>query len=78
MLRRAVTAESACMGARRGHLSGMIERPDAFDAVGVEVSDAVHAPGYGRLNDSTREAMAMARWTSARMRCTSFRWELCS
>ena len=29
----------------------------AFDA-GGEVSDAVHAPGYGRLNDAVREAMA--------------------
>ena len=41
-------------------LAGLIERPAAFDAGGVEVSDAVHAPGYGRLNDAVREAMAMA------------------
>ena len=26
----------------------------------MEVSDAVHAPGYGRLNDAVREAMALA------------------
>ena len=38
----------------------MIERPDAFDAGGVDVSDAVLAPGYGRLNQAVREAMAMA------------------
>ena len=41
-------------------LAGMIERPAAFDAGDVEVSDAVHAPGYGRLNDAVREAMALA------------------
>ena len=29
-------------------------------ARGAEVSDTVHAPGYGRLNDAVREAMAMA------------------
>ena len=38
----------------------MIERPAAFEAGDVEVSDAVHAPGYGRLNDAVREAMALA------------------
>ena len=41
-------------------LARLIEHPAAFDAGGVEVSDAVHAPGYGRLNDAVREAMAMA------------------
>ena len=41
-------------------LAAMIERPDAFDAGGVDVSDAVLAPGYGRLNDAVGEAMAMA------------------
>ena len=41
-------------------LAGLIERPAAFDAGGVEVSDTVHAPGYGRLNDAVCEAMAMA------------------
>ena len=40
--------------------AAMIGRPTAFDAGEVEVSDAVHAPGYGRLNDAVREAMAMA------------------
>ena len=38
----------------------MIECPDAFDAGDVDVSDAVLAPGYGRLNEAVREAMAMA------------------
>ena len=43
-----------------GALAAMIERPDAFDAGGVDVSDAVLAPGYGRLNEAVREAMALA------------------
>ena len=41
-------------------LAAMIERPDAFDAGDVAVSDAVLAPGYGRLNDAVREALALA------------------
>ena len=41
-------------------LAGMMERPAVFDAGAVAVSDAVHAPGYGRLNDAVREAIAMA------------------
>ncbi len=39
-------------------LAAMIERP-TFDAGDVEVCDTVHAPGYGRLNDAVREAIAM-------------------
>ena len=41
-------------------LAAMIGWPDAFDAGEVEVCDAVLAPGYGRLNDAVREAMALA------------------
>ena len=41
-------------------LAAMIERPAVFDAGDVEVCDAVHPPGYGRLNDAVREAMALA------------------
>ena len=41
-------------------LAGMIGRPAAFGAGDVEVSDEVHPPGYGRLNDAVREAMALA------------------
>ena len=43
-----------------GALAAMIERPDAFDAGDVDVSDAVLAPGYGRLNEAAREAMTLA------------------
>ena len=41
-------------------LAAMIDCPDAFDAGDVDVSDAVLAPGYGRLNETAREAMALA------------------
>ena len=41
-------------------LAATIGRPAAFDAADILVSDAVHRPGYGRLNDAVREAMAMA------------------
>ena len=38
----------------------LIDRPAVFDAGDVEVCDMVHPPGYGKLNDSVREAMVMA------------------
>ncbi len=41
-------------------LATMIERPAAFDAGEVNVCDAVLEPGYGKLNDAVREAMALA------------------
>ena len=41
-------------------LAGMIQRPAAFDAGDLAVSDVVHPPGYGRLNDAVNEAMALA------------------
>ena len=41
-------------------LAAMIESRAVFDADEVEVTDAVHPPGYGRLNDAVREAMALA------------------
>ena len=43
-----------------GALAAMIDCPDAFDAADFEVCDAVLAPGYGRLNQAVREAMALA------------------
>ena len=59
-----VRRDAASQGARVARvasaLAAMIERPDAFDAGDVEVSDAVLAPGYGRLNEAVREAMALA------------------
>ena len=41
-------------------LAGMIERPEVFDAGDVMAFDGVLAPGYGRLNDTVREAIALA------------------
>ena len=38
----------------------MIERPAAFDADDIDVSDEVHPPGYGKLNDAVRGAISMA------------------
>ena len=59
-----VRRDAASQGARVARvasaLAAMIDRPDAFDAGDVEVSDAVLAPGYGRLNEPVREAMALA------------------
>ena len=59
-----VRRDAASQGARVARvasaLAAMIERPDAFDAGDVDVSDAVHPPGYGRLNEPVREAMALA------------------
>ena len=40
-------------------LAAMIERPAVFGTGDVEVSDAVHAPGYGRLNDAVREGLVL-------------------
>ena len=64
MLGICVRRDAASQGARVARvaeaLAAMIGRPDAFDAAGVDVSDAVHPPGYGRLNEPVREAMALA------------------
>ena len=59
-VRRDAVGQAARVARVATALAAMIERPDAFDAGGVEVSDAVLAPGYGRLNDAVGEAMAMA------------------
>ena len=59
-----VRRDSARQGARVARvaaaLAAMIDCPAAFDAADIDVSDAVHPPGYGRLNEAVREAMAMA------------------
>ena len=41
-------------------LAAMIERPAAFDACDIAVTDQMHPPGYGRLNDAVRDATALA------------------
>ena len=35
----------------------MIGRSDVFDESEVDVSDEVHPPSYGKLNDAVREAL---------------------
>ena len=59
-VRRDAGRQSARVATLAAELAAMVERPEVFDAGEVAVSDAVHAPGYGRLNDAVREAMAMA------------------
>ena len=59
-VRRDAASQSARVARVAGELAAMIDCPDAFDAGGVDVSDAVLAPGYGRLNEAVREAMALA------------------
>ena len=59
-VRRDAAGQGARVAQVASALVAMIECPDAFDAGGVDVSDAVLAPGYGRLNEAVREAMAMA------------------
>ena len=59
-VRRDARRQGARVGQVAAELAAMIERPEAFAAGGVEVSDAVHPPGYGRLNDAVREALALA------------------
>ena len=59
-VRRDAAGQAARVARVAAALAAMIERPDAFDAGDVDVSDAVLAPGYGRLNEAVREAMALA------------------
>ena len=59
-VRRDAVRQGARVARVAGALVAMIDCPDAFDAADVEVCDAVHPPGYGRLNEAVREAMAMA------------------
>ena len=59
-VRRDAASQAARVAGVASALAAMIDRPDAFDAGDVDVSDAVHAPGYGRLNEPVREAMALA------------------
>ena len=59
-VRRDAAGQAARVARVAAALAAMIERPGAFDAGCVDVSDAVLGPGYGRLNDAVGEAMAVA------------------
>ena len=59
-VRRDARRQGARVAGLAAELAAMIGCPGAFDAGEVAVSDAVQAPGYGRLNGAVGEAMAMA------------------
>ena len=59
-VRRDTSLQRPRVAKRAGELAAMIDRPDLLDGNDVRVSDDVHPPGYGKLNDSIREAMSMA------------------
>ena len=59
-VRRDAASQTARVAEVASALAATIARPAPFDESGVEVSDAVLAPGYGRLNDAVREALALA------------------
>ena len=59
-VRRDADRQGARVARVASALAAMIDCPAAFDAGDIEVSDAVLAPGYGRLNEAAREAMALA------------------
>ena len=58
-VRRDASRQRPRVAKRADELATMIDRPDAFDEADIHVSDEVHPPGYGKLNDATREAMSM-------------------
>ena len=60
-VRRDVSLQRPRVAKRAAELSAMIGRADiAFDEGDIDASDAVHPPGYGKLNESIREAISMA------------------
>ena len=60
-VRRDVSRQRPRVARRAAELAEMIGRTDiALDQSDVDVSDEVHAPGYGKLNDAIREAISMA------------------
>ena len=59
-VRREGRSQGARVAKLAAELAAMIGCPAAFEAGDVEVDDGVLPPGYGRLNNATRDAMAMA------------------
>ena len=59
-VRRDAASQGARVAKLAAQLAAMIGRPTAFDAGDVEVYDGALAPGYGRLGEAAREAMALA------------------
>ena len=60
-VRRGASLQRPRVAKRAAEIAAMIGRPDlVLDESDVDVSDEVHAPGYGKLNDAIREAVSMA------------------
>ena len=60
-VRRDASLQHPRVAKRAAELSTMIGRADIVPDEGdVEVSDEVHPPGYGKLNEAVREAISMA------------------
>ena len=60
-VRRDASQQRPRVAKRAAEIAAMIDRPDIGPGEGdVDVSDAVHPPGYGKLNEQIREAISMA------------------
>ena len=59
-VRRDAGSQAARVRQVTEQLAEMIERPEVFDGDDALTFDGVLAPGYGRLNDAVREAIALA------------------
>ena len=60
-VRRDVSLQRPRVAKRAAELAAMVDRTDiVLGESDVDVSDEVHAPGYGKLNDAIREAVSMA------------------
>ncbi len=59
-VRRAVTLQAPRVLQRAQELAAMLERPGLVGEADVEVHDKALGPGYGRLDDSTFEALTLA------------------
>ena len=60
-VRRSTSLQRPRVAKRAAEIAAMIGRADlAFSEGDIDVSDAVHPPGYGKLNESIREAISMA------------------
>ena len=60
-VRRDISRQRPRVAKRAAELAEMIGRADiVLDERAIDVSDEVHPPGYGKLNDAIREAISMA------------------
>lgn len=66
-VRRDASLQKPRVVKRCGEIAALIEREDCVTASDVVVDDSVLAPGYGRMNPETLEAMTMAARLEALM-----------